>query len=135
MTVPFTQGVHHVGITVSRLETSVSFFTSVLDWKEARRDEEYPAIFVSDGSIMATLWQAREEPSTPLDQNRNVGLQRVVFMVGIDSDLDQLYERLRANQVTIEFPPESLRQGSARHMMCHEPSGIRVEFIWSGVDL
>jgi hypothetical protein len=35
----------------------------------------------------------------------------------------------RAPGVRIEFGPEPLRGGPMMHMMCYEPSGIRVEFI------
>ena len=62
MNTPLTKGSHHIGLTVSNLEESAGFFTTLLGWKEVRRDEEYPAIFVSDGSIMLTLWATKEEP-------------------------------------------------------------------------
>ncbi len=55
MSTPITKGIHHIGLTVSKLEESANFFTSLLGWKEVRRNEEYPAIYVSDGNIMVTL--------------------------------------------------------------------------------
>jgi lactoylglutathione lyase len=33
--------------------------------------------------------------------------------------------------VRVEFAPELLRGGPAKHCMLYEPSGIRVEFIWA----
>lgn len=132
MTDSITRGVHHIGLTVARLEQSAEFFTSVLGWREVRRNDEYPAIFVSDGHIMLTLWQTKEEPVTPFDKNRNIGLHHVAFLVGTESDLERLHEKLVNLNVPIEFAPELLRQGPAKHMMCYEPSGIRVEFIWPG---
>ena len=127
-----TTGVHHIGLTVSRLEESAGFFTSVLGWQEVRRNEEYPAIFVSDGSIMLTLWAIKEEPASQFNKNQNVGLHHVAFHVGSEADLNTLHQRLLDNGVNMEFAPELLRQGPAKHMMCYEPSGIRVEFIWPG---
>jgi catechol 2,3-dioxygenase-like lactoylglutathione lyase family enzyme len=59
MSGPTTRGVHHIGLTVSKLGESAAFFTTVLGWKEVRR-----------------------------------------------------------------------KQDPARHMMCFDPSGIWVEFIW-----
>ena len=56
MTIPMTRGLHHIGLTVSKLEESAAFFVMILGWNEVKRDREYPAIFVSDGSIMVTLW-------------------------------------------------------------------------------
>lgn len=132
MTNPITKGVHHIGLTVSKLEESASFFTSVLGWEEVKRNNDYPAIFVSDGSIMVTLWKNKEEPSIPFDKNSNIGLHHVAFIVDSDSDLVKVHEKLVENNVKIEFSPELVRQGPAMHMMCYEPSGIRVEFIWLG---
>ena len=132
MTNPITKGTHHIGLTVSKLEESASFFTSILGWKEVKRNNEYPAIFVSDGSVMVTLWKNKEEPLTPFDKNRNIGLHHVAFVVESDSALVSIHEKLMNNNVNIEFSPELISQGPAKHMMCYEPSGIRVEFIWPG---
>lgn len=132
MTNPITKGTHHIGLTVSKLEESASFFTSILGWKEVKRNNEYPAIFVSDGSVMVTLWKNKEEPLTPFDKNRNIGLHHVAFVVESDSALISIHEKLMNNNVNIEFSPELVSQGPAKHMMCYEPSGIRVEFIWPG---
>ncbi len=132
MDTPITKGVHHVGLTVSRLEESAAFFTSLLGWQEVRRNDEYPAIFVSDGTNMLTLWQTKETPATSFDKNRNVGLHHIAFQVDTESDLDTLHEKLVNQNVPIEFAPELVRQGPAKHMICYEPSGVRVEFIWPG---
>jgi catechol 2,3-dioxygenase-like lactoylglutathione lyase family enzyme len=132
MNAPITKGSHHIGLTVSKLEESAAFFTSLLGWSEVRRNEEYPTIFVSDGKIMVTLWSTKENPSVQFNRKSNVGLHHVAFLIETESDLNNLHEKLASNGVKIEFPPELLRQGPAKHMMCYEPSGIRVEFIWSG---
>jgi catechol 2,3-dioxygenase-like lactoylglutathione lyase family enzyme len=127
-----TQGVHHFGLTVSRLEASAAFFVDTLGWHEVRRDPDYPAIFVSDGTVMVTLWQATEADSArPFDPRRQVGLHHVAFRVPSRAALDAIHQRLQtAPGVEMEFAPELLRQGPAWHTMCYEPSGIRVEFIW-----
>ena len=132
MNEPLTNGVHHVGLTVSNLKESAAFFTSLLGWEEVRRNDEYPAIFVSDGKIMVTLWETKEEPETPFNKNKNVGLHHVAFHVESEVALNNIYNIMKKNELEIEFAPELLRQGPAKHMMCYEPSGIRVEFIWSG---
>ena len=127
-----TLGVHHLGLTVSKLEESASFFTSILGWKEIKRNEEYPAIFVSDGNIIVTLWMNKEEPSAPFDKGKNIGLHHVAFMLNSENDLNIIYKKLKKKEINIEFSPELLIQGPAKHLMCFEPSGIRVEFIWPG---
>ncbi|MGW8310845.1 MAG: VOC family protein [Thiogranum sp.] len=132
MNSPTTKGVHHIGLSVSRLEESAEFFTSLLGWQEVRRKEDYPAIFVSDGQIMLTLWATKEEPVGEFNKNRNVGLHHIAFSVADEGSLNRLYNRLKEAGVNIEFSPELLGAGPAKHMMCYEPSGIRVEFTWSG---
>ena len=126
---PITIGGHHIGLTVSDLEASAAFFVDILGWKEIKRDDNYPAIFVSDDNILVTLWKAKGVKPIAFDKNSNIGLHHVAFMVKTESDLNQVYERLLKNDVKIEFSPELLREGPAKHMMCFEPSGIRVEFI------
>jgi catechol 2,3-dioxygenase-like lactoylglutathione lyase family enzyme len=132
MNTPITSGTHHIGLTVSKLEESAAFFTSLLGWKEVRRNEEYPAIYVSDGKIMVTLWATKEQPSVQFNRKKNVGLHHVAFRVESESNLNSIHDRLLSNGVKIEFSPEQLGQGPAKHMICYEPSGIRVEFIWLG---
>ena len=132
MTTTITQGVHHVGLTVSELEKSASFFVNTLGWDEVRRVDEYPAIFVSDGTVMLTLWKTREEPVSAFNKDQNVGLHHIALTVESEEALMQVYNRLSQQDVAIEFSPELLREGPAKHMMCYEPSGIRVEFIWLG---
>lgn len=132
MTNSVTKGIHHIGITVSKLEESASFFTTLLGWKEVKRKNDYPAIFVSDGSILITLWKNKEEPVTEFNKNRNIGLHHVALKVDSEADLLSLHEKLVANNIKIEFSPELLGDGPAKHMMCFEPGGVRVEFIWPG---
>ena len=132
MSTPITKGTHHIGLTVSKLEESADFFTSLLGWKEVKRNEEYPAIYVSDGNIMLSLWEIKEEPSIPFNKNKNVGLHHVAFHVESEDGLNTIHQCLASNGTTIEFAPELLGKGPAKHMMCYEPSGIRVEFIWPG---
>lgn len=129
---PLTQGLHHVGLTVSKLEESAAFFTRTLGWKEVKRDPEYPSIFVSDGVIMVTLWKNQEDPPVAFDRARNVGLQHAAFLVASEEDLTRLHARLAEHRVELQFPPQALASGQGRHMFCFEPSGIRIEFIWPG---
>lgn len=132
MNEPITNGSHHIGLTVSNLEKSAAFFTSLLGWDEVRRNDEYPAIFVSDGIIMLTLRTVKEHPGNSFNRKSNVGLHHLALGVNSEATLDMLYEKLSANKIKIEFTPELLRTGPAKHFMCYEPSGIRVEFIWPG---
>lgn len=132
MNTPITKGSHHIGLTVSKLEQSAAFFVNLLGWKEVRRNTEYPAIFVSDGNIMVTLWATKETPSIEFNKNKNIGLHHVAFQVESEVSLNSLYASLKDNGIQIEFAPELLGTGPAKHMICYEPSGIRIEFTWPG---
>lgn len=121
-----TQGVHHVGLTVPDVARTRAFFVEVLGFDKVGERPAYPAEFVSDGSVMVTLWQA-EGDARDFDRKGCVGLHHVAFQA---PNLDALHTRLAATDgVTIEFPPEPLGGGATRHMMCRIPGGVRVEFI------
>ena len=124
------QGIHHLGLAVSDLAGSSSFFCNLLGWSQVCKVEEYPAIFVSNGNIMFTLWQT-DKGSISFDRKKNVGLHHLALQVDSEDELVKLHQTLDASDsVHIEFSPELLRDGPAQHMMCIEASGIRVEFIW-----
>lgn len=129
-------GVHHVGLTVSRLDDTAHFFTDLLGWQEIRRDDSYPAIFVSDGTVMLSLWAVKkstpEQTTNAFNKSINVGLHHLALQVENRQTLHEIYSRLLDHGVHIEFAPELLRDGPAQHMMCYEPSGVRLEFIWPG---
>jgi catechol 2,3-dioxygenase-like lactoylglutathione lyase family enzyme len=61
-----------------------------------------------------------------------LGLHHLALLVDSRETLDEIYAHLLEHAVHIEFPPELLRDGPAQHMICYEPSGIRLEFIWPG---
>ncbi len=131
-----TCGVHHVGLTVNRLDDTAHFFIKLLGWQEVRRDDSYPAIFVTDGTVMLSLWaraqSSDEQTVNAFNKDGNIGLHHLALQVGSKDELNEIYRRLLDEAVHIEFAPELLRDGPAQHMMCFEPSGIRLEFIWPG---
>ena len=128
-TIAMTKGAHHIGLTTSKLEESARFFVEALGWSEAHRDPDYPAIFVTDGTLMITLWEVKSDTPTNFDKNENIGLHHLALQDDNFDDLDKIYHRVVEHGAKIEFAPELLRDGPAKHMMCYEPSGIRVEFI------
>lgn len=126
-----TQGAHHIGFTVPNLEQARGFFVDTLGFAQVGERPEYPAIFVSDGAIMITLWRAADpETAVPFDRKNAIGLHHLALKVENSGALDALHGVLRsADDVVIEFAPEPLGDGPVRHMMCAIPGGIRVEFI------
>ncbi len=129
-----TQGPHHIGLTVPDLASTRDFFINVLEFKQVGEKPDYPAVFLSDGTGMLTLWQAAHPDSaTPFDRKTNVGLHHFALRVdGVDA-LNSLYETLKATPgVEIEFAPENLGGGPAQHMMFYIPGGIRMELTAPG---
>ena len=125
-----TQGAHHIGLTVPNLEQTRNFFLDTLGYDQVGEVPDYPAVFLSDGSLMITLWQASDPANAiPFDRKNVIGLHHLAFTVEPDS-LDGLYKRLKDTaDVDIEFAPEPLGDMPVRHMICNIPGGIRVEFL------
>ncbi len=126
-----TQGTHHVGLTVPDLQAARAFFIDGLGFAQVGEKPDYPAVFVSDGVVMITLWQVEDPASAvPFDRRRVIGLHHLALQVASPSALEALHERLaRRDDVEIEFKPAPLGGGPARHMMCRIPGNIRLELI------
>jgi catechol 2,3-dioxygenase-like lactoylglutathione lyase family enzyme len=126
-----TRGAHHIGLTIPNLAETKAFFVDTLGYRQIGEVPDYPAVFLSDGQIMVTLWQAADPATaTPFDRKNVIGLHHLALGVENHAALDTLHETLAGTGgVEIEFAPESLGGGPARHMMCAIPGGVRVEFI------
>jgi catechol 2,3-dioxygenase-like lactoylglutathione lyase family enzyme len=126
-----TQGAHHIGLTVPDLSKTAAFFTETLGFNQVGERPEYPAIFVSDGTLMITLWQAADPASAvSFDRKNVIGLHHLALKVASAEALDALHGTLKAIEgVEIEFAPESLGGGPIKHMMTTIPGGVRIEFI------
>ena len=126
-----TRGAHHVGLTVPSLNDARDFFLDALGFEQVGERADYPAVFLSDGSIMITLWQA-EDPATatPFDRRNTIGLHHLALSVGSRDALQALARELGTrDDVAIEFEPEALGATGLRHMMCRIPGGIRLELV------
>ncbi len=125
-----TKGLNHLGLSVSKLDKTVAFFTDVLGWRVAGGDPSYPVKFVTDGEIFLTLWQTTKgEKVVPFNRKNNIGLHHLALTVDSFATLDELHERFKKTDgVVIEFGPELNRGGPTKHMIIREPSGNRLEF-------
>jgi catechol 2,3-dioxygenase-like lactoylglutathione lyase family enzyme len=126
-----TQGIHHAGLTVPDLAEARRFFEEALGFTVVGEKPDYPAVFLSDGAVMLTLWQvANPASATPFDRKKGIGLHHLALRVASARDLDALHGELAArSDVAIEFAPEPLGAGPTRHMMCAVPGRIRLELI------
>ena len=131
MTDKLTCGVHHVGLTVPDLEQARDFFCGLLGFDEVGGVPSYPSIFVSDGSILLTLWRA-VDPVTAraFDRRANIGLHHLSLAVADDVALDAAWAKVSGHrEVVVDVAPSPIRTGSAtRHFLVFIPGGIRLEF-------
>ena len=125
------RGAHHVGLTVPDLAKTRTFFLDALEFVQVGEVPDYPAVFLTDGTTVITLWQAKNPASAvPFDRKNVVRLHHLAFNVDSADALDALHSWLTAgDEVDVEFAPEPLGSGPATHIMCAIPGGIRVEFI------
>ncbi|MEL7085406.1 MAG: VOC family protein [Cyanobacteria bacterium P01_A01_bin.3] len=126
-----TQGAHHIGLTVPDVASTQDFFVDVLGFKQVGEKPDYPAVFVSDGTVMLTLWQAQDpQTATPFDRKTNIGLHHFALRVASLDALHAVHQKLQTTDgVDIEFAPESLGTSNIHHMMFAIPGGIRMELI------
>lgn len=125
-----TVGIDHLGLTVKDLALTSAFFIDCLGWKKVGEKPEYPAVFVSDGHVVLTLWQlVNKSVAVNFDRKSNVGLHHLALRAASEEAFDTLYDRVSNwPGVKVEFSPELLGKGPKRHMMMYEPGGIRIEF-------
>jgi catechol 2,3-dioxygenase-like lactoylglutathione lyase family enzyme len=123
-----TNGIHHLGLTVPDLKSTKEFFIDALGFKKVGEKPAHPAVFVSDGSVLITLWQVQDAKNAiPFDRTSNIGLHHFALKV---SDIDELATQFKhRDDVEIEFAPEELGDSGIRHMMCRIPGNIRLELI------
>jgi catechol 2,3-dioxygenase-like lactoylglutathione lyase family enzyme len=126
-----TRGLHHLGLTVPDLAATKAFFVHTLGFRQVGEVPDYPAVFLSDGTTLITLWRAGDPANAVrFDRKANIGLHHFAMRVEDADALDVLHAELKATAgVDIEFAPEPLGGGPSRHMMCYIPGGIRMEFI------
>jgi len=126
-----TSGIHHLGLTVPDIKKTAKFFIEQLNFNKVGEKPDYPAIFVSDGSVMLTLWQVNDDQKMhTFDRKNNIGLHHFALKLDSHEQLNTLHQKfLLQDNIDIEFAPEALGDLPFKHMMCIIPGGIRLELI------
>lgn len=126
-----TQGIDHIGLTVLDIEQTKTFFMTYLSFEQVGERPDYPAVFLSDETVMITLWQVIDPASARMfDRHHQAGLHHCALRVGSLRELEQVFRIMeQADGVEIESAPVALSNGDGAHMMCIEPGGLRIEFI------
>lgn len=126
-----TNGAHHIGLTVPDINQTRGFFIETLGFDQIGEVPDYPAVFLTDGITMLTLWQVQSpQTAVAFDRKNVIGLHHFALKVDNAETLGQLHDKLKIDRnVEIEFAPEPLGGGPAQHMMLSIPGGIRMELI------
>ena len=105
MTDALTHGVHHVGLAVRDLDEATGFFCGTLGFKEVARNEAYPAVFVSDGTVTLTIWRVTDPDSAvAFNRKANIGLHHLALAVADEAALATVHERVRNHPgVVLDF--------------------------------
>jgi catechol 2,3-dioxygenase-like lactoylglutathione lyase family enzyme len=141
----FVSGVDHIGLTVTDIERSIEFYTSVLECSIVMRQEKeggylaaivgYPGAHVlmthlqpPGGGPRIELFQYLVPESADRDlEPRNVGNAHICFVV---EDLAGLYERLVEKGVNTISPPIEVDTGvntGGSSLYLYDPDGITLE--------
>jgi catechol 2,3-dioxygenase-like lactoylglutathione lyase family enzyme len=139
-------GLHHFGVTVSDLTTSLRWYEDVLGWKGSRAgvnsgEEMSAALQLDDGEIaigivplgdvFIELIECRR-PTTGRhlpQSNADVGVAHLGIAV---PDMNEAYDSLLARGAVFNSPPVTIRDGElsgARWAYFRDPDGNQIE-LW-----
>ncbi|MDF2683489.1 MAG: Glyoxalase/bleomycin resistance protein/dioxygenase [Brevibacillus sp.] len=119
-----TNGVHHVGLSVTSLEASKEFFTEVLEFELLQYEAGHHA-YVTDGVTMITLWQTADQEASV----KVAGMHHLALSIKSVEVLRQIEERMKQRKVRLQFGGIGVKgqEGGYIALFCYEPSGIRIE--------
>jgi len=126
-----TQVTHHIGLSMPDIKAATKLFAEALGFDQIGEKLNCQAAFVSDGTIMVTLWRVEDpERANSFYRHANISWHHLALHVASADDLEKLYTELATREdVAIEFKPEPLTGSTYRHMMCAIPGNSRFELI------
>ncbi len=115
MTEKLTCGVLHFGLTVPDLDLARAFICGVLGFDEVGGVPAYPSIFVSDGTILLTLWRAADRST------RQYSACTISRSPWDDDALEAAWAKVSAHpKLVVDVAPGPIRAGSATcHSSCY----------------
>ena len=119
---PPTAGLHHVALHARQFEDTVAFYTELLGMAvEWRPDADN--VYLTSGTDNLAIHRATGDIVE--DGQR---LDHVGFLIDKPDDVDRWHEYLTANDVSVDAPPRTHRDG-ARSFYCKDPEGTTVQII------
>ncbi len=116
-----TGGLRHVALNVVDMAACERFYVELLGLTVEWRPDEHN-VYLTGGCDNLALHKAR----VLADFDRR--LDHIGFIMRAPEDVDAWFEFLRANDVLIEQPPRTHRDG-ARSFYCRDPDGNLVQMI------
>lgn len=123
-----TAGLRHVALFVDKLEDCVAFYTQLLgmtlEWKP---DDDNYYLTSGNDNLALHRWAVADGATPPARGGQR--LDHIGFILDRIEDVDAWHEFLVANQVRIQKPPKTHRDG-ARSFYCSDPDGTLVQMIF-----
>lgn len=117
-----TAGMRHVALNVKDVEACERFYVDLLGMQvEWRPDPDN--IYLTSGNDNLAIHKTSGE----IDGGQ--ALDHIGFILNDIDDVDDWYEFLKANNVTIKKEPKTHRDG-ARSFYCADPEGVIVQMIY-----
>lgn len=117
-----TSGMRHVALNVKDVEACEHFYVNLLGMQvEWRPDPDN--VYLTSGNDNLAIHKTAGEISGVQ------ALDHIGFIINDIDDVDDWYEFLKANNVTIKKEPKTHRDG-ARSFYCADPEGVIVQMIY-----
>lgn len=117
-------GLHHIALFVKNFEACEKFYVNLLGMKVIWRPDN-DNIYLTSGSDNLALHRAPEHFKPEKYQH----LDHTGFFLKERQDVDDWYEFLKSENVTIKAPPKDHRDNT-RSFYCADPDGNTVQMIY-----
>ncbi len=119
-----TSGLRHVALFVPELDACLHFYTELLGMTiEWQPDPDN--IYLTSGNDNLALHRAPDDFDTRGAQR----LDHIGFIINTPNEVDQWFDFLQNEHITIRQPPRTHRDG-ARSFYCYDPAGTVVQMIY-----
>ena len=125
-------GIEHVDLTVNQLDVSTHFYTTILERLGFKRFD-HPAKHVSwsNGKLSTMLRPAALEERGATHSRYRVGLHHLAFKATRRRDVDELYQLLLREKLTVLDPPADYPEYGAGYyaVFFADPDGLKPELV------
>lgn len=135
-------GIHHVSVSASDFDRSKAFYDWVLGYLgmapalqakgHPHKDSDGRLCIYAGAGGMFGLWEADESEPGVKFRVYNVGLHHIAFAAGSRESVDRLYDRLKADGVTVlDAPAEYPYVPGFYAVYFADPDGMKLEFAYT----